>query len=65
MRRITIIEIPGDVPHAYSVTVGLCATCDHLHIVLHDDDGFPFAQCVLSDNLLNELKAYIDEDRRH
>ena len=55
IKRGVFIEIPDGLPYASSISVGLCTTCEYLHIVLHDEDGRPFAQAVLSSEMVEEI----------
>jgi hypothetical protein len=67
-----VVKLPDDIPTAYSVYVGYCDSCNHLHLVLENEAGEPFAQCVLSDGMLKNLSAHYlammrcnGEDHRH
>jgi hypothetical protein len=52
-----VLEIPNDIPTASGITIGQCTACEHLHIILHDEDGRPFAQAVLSSDMTDEIAA--------
>jgi hypothetical protein len=56
--KMELVNLPDDLPSAYSVYIGYCDACEHLHLVLENEAGEPIAQCVLSDNMLRKLSAH-------
>jgi hypothetical protein len=64
-------KVPDDLPCAVSVSIGLCGACEHLHLFLNDEAGKPFAQCILSDEMVQQIITHYlpvgldDENHRH
>lgn len=56
----TKFEDPNDAPKADRVTGYKCEACEHLHIVLVDEDGLALATAVVSREMLEQMLTMID-----
>lgn len=56
-------EMPDDYQVAKNIVPLKCAECNGVHLILGDEDGEPFAEVVLDEELIEAITAKLREQR--